>query len=750
MNRLPGGTELGATGREEPFELLAGLEPPISLEESLELIALRLREAFAVDLVIVRAAEEDRKRVGRAFSAADEVLGRTYGPALNALRPETADLGLTTLAGGSTVIWPDIMAEPAVLARLAEIEDAGVPLRDARNILSGSSAIAMPLRTPSNPHLGALALLNLAGRDRLAEPERQALEALAPQISLAVQNALLRDRNRRTRQVLEAVLATTRNGVVVIDTDGVVSIVNRAYGELMRIAPEVLVGQPADRMLREHITPRFKDPNMYDTLTSRLAESPDVTLRDQLETVDGLVLERFSAPVRDASGRLLGRVIILSDITVRHRALLEARALAEENAALLEREERRAQEEIAITRAAHMLASALTRSGIHEQLVAQAATLVGAERVALLIVRRRGDIAPVASRGIDRETLRQMRQRRGEGILGRVVDTRRAFLYTDTDDDQGMDLAGADAEEVRSFVAVPIELVDRVYGVVTVASSRTDAFAERDLRVLGELARHASAAIQNALQFEQERRIAETLQDALLAEEPPEVEGLEMATLYRAAAGAMVGGDLYDIWVLPDGKVAVMVGDVAGKGVQAAGTTGMVRYLAEGLSAYEQDTGRLLDELSRLVTGRLGEAAFVTLFLAVIDRDADALTWTSAGHPPPLLVGADGSVTALEDPDPPLGFKMDEPYGRHVTPFPPGALLVLTTDGILDAMRGDEAFGEERLRKTILRVVTQPAVTIAQDVYAAARRFAGGPLGDDAALAVVRRASPSKSAAPTG
>ena len=737
----PGNVDLRDTGRDEPFELLAGLEPPISLEESLELIAGRLREAFAVDLVLIRAAEEDRKRVGRAFSAADIGFATTYAAALGALRPETADLGLTSLAGGSSVIWPDIMAEPAVLARLAEIEDAGVPLRDARKVLSGSSALAMPLRTPSNPHLGALALLNLAGHTTIGELEQHALEALAPQISLAVQNALLRDRNRSTRQVLEAVLATTRNGVVVIDTDGMISIVNRAYGELMRIGPEVLIGQPAERVLREHIAPRFTDPDVYDKLLARLNESPNVTLRDQLETIDGLVVERFTAPVRAANGRLLGRVIILSDITVRHRALLEARALAEENAALLEREERRAQEEIAVARAAHMLASALTRTDIHEQLVSQAETLVGAERVALFTVRRRGDLAPAASRGFSRDALRDMRRRRGEGVLGRVVDTRRAFLLTDTHDDPGLDLPTDPEEEIRSFVAIPIELVDRVYGVLSVNSARPDAFTERDLRVLGELARHASAAIQNALQFEQERQIAETLQDALLAEDPPNVEGLEMATLYRAAAGAMVGGDLYDIWILPDGKVAVMVGDVAGKGVQAASTTGMVRYLAEGLSAHEQDPARLLGELSRLVSGRLGEAAFVTLFLAVIDRDGDSLTWTSAGHPPPLLVGADGSVSSLEDPDPPLGFIMEEPYRTHVTPFPPGALLVLTTDGILDAMRGTEAFGEERLRKTILRHVTQPAATIAADVYAAARRFAGGPLGDDAALAVVRRAA---------
>jgi serine phosphatase RsbU (regulator of sigma subunit)/PAS domain-containing protein len=732
-------SDLRAASHGEPFELLAGLDPPASLEGSLSLIADRLREAFAVDLVLIRAAEEDRKRVGRAFSARDPQFADVYGPALGALRSETADLGLTALAGGSSVIWPDIMNEPAVLARLAEIEDAGIPLRDARKALGGSMALAMPLRTPSNPHLGALALLNLAGSASIGVAEQEALEALAPQISLAVQNALLRDRNRRTRQVLEAVLGTTRNGVIVIDTEGMVSIVNRAYGELLRVDPDVLIGQPAQRMLREHIKPRFRDPDAYESIAMRLEQRPDVTLRDQIETVDGLVLERFSSPVRDATGTLLGRVVILSDITVRHRALLEARALAEENAALLAREERRGQEEIAVARAAHMLASALTRADIHEQLVAQAETLVGAHKVVLLTVRRRGDLAPVAARGFDRQSLRDMRRRRGEGVLGHVVDSRRAFICSDTHDDPSLDLPVVDLDEIRSFIAVPIEMVDRVYGVLAVTSPEPDAFGERDLRVLAELTRHAEAAVQNALLFEQERQIAETLQDALLAEEPPEVEGLEMATLYRAAAGAMVGGDLYDVWVLPDGKVAVMVGDVAGKGVQAAGTTGMVRYIAEGLSAHEQDPGRLLDELSRLVGGRIGDAAFVTVFLAVIDRKHDTLCWTSAGHPPPLLIGADGSVTPLDDPDPPIGFQMEERYRTHDTPFPPGALLVLTTDGILDAMRGDEPFGEERLRKTILRNVIRPANAIAQDVYAAARRFAGGPLGDDAALAVVRR-----------
>lgn len=289
------------------------------------------------------------------------------------------------------------------------------------------------------------------------------------------------------------------------------------------------------------------------------------------------------------------------------------------------------------------------------------------------------------------------------------------------------------------MAAVPIELADRVYGVIAIYGNRIDQFDERDLRVLGDLARHAESAIQNALLFEHERQIAETLQDALLAEEPPEVDGLEMATLYRAAAGALVGGDVHDVWILAPGRVAVMVGDVAGKGVQAAGTTGMVRYLLEGISVHEHDPAKMLDQLSIMVTGRLGDAAFVTGFLAVIDVDNNELTWASAGHPPPTLMRPDGTFTTLDDPDPPLGFIMEHPYRSHLEDFSPGSLLVLTTDGIIEARAGEEMFGEERQVETVVRLASGSAQSIAQGIYQSAREFARGALHDDAALAVVRR-----------
>lgn len=723
-----------------PFELFAGFDPPASLEESLTTISDRVRETFDVDVVLMRAEEEDRTRVARAFSTEDHAVRAAFSDAMTALRPETTGLGLNNLGGGAAVAWADLAGEPAVIARLAELEDMGFPMDTATRMLRGATAVAMPLRTPNNPNLGALGLIAFPGRRPLGDMEREALEALAPQISLAVQNALLRDRNRRTRQVLEAMIATTRNGVIVIDTSGIVSIVNRAYGDLLKVPTEKLLGQPAQRVLRELIIPRFTDPDAYERIATRLEARPNITVRDQLETVDGLVLERFSAPVRDPSGEHLGRVVILSDITVRHRALIEARTLAEANAELLQREEARAQEEIALARAAHMLASAFSRQDIHDQLVDQVDGLVAADRVALFLVRRRGDVVPVASRGFDDDSLTDLRQRRGEGMAGRVAESRRTLLCNDALIDPTLELVGPEIEHARSIIAVPIELVERAYGVLAVYSGEPHAFDERDLRVVSELARTAESAVQNALLFEHERRIAESLQDALLAEEPPEVPGLEMATLYRASGGAMVGGDVHDVWVMGPGRVAVMVGDVAGKGINAAGTTGMVRYILEGLAVHEHDPGRLFDHLSRLVSGRLGEAAFVTGFLGIVDTSADTLTWACAGHVPPLVLVAGRVQTTLDDPDPPLGFRhMDGPYRAHSTAFPVGSLLVLTTDGIIEARRDAEMFGEERLRDTIVRLSALPPHDIAQGIYAAARRFAGGPLQDDAALAVVRR-----------
>ena len=420
-------------------------------------------------------------------------------------------------------------------------------------------------------------------------------------------------------------------------------------------------------------------------------------------------------------------------------ALGAAQRLAEERATLLEREERRAREEMQLARAAHMMASALTRADVHEQLLEQATQLVSADKCAVLALDRRGDVFPAATRGFLDETVAHMGFEFGEGVVGRVLATRRPFICNDTERDARVSRRITRPEGIRSFMHVPLVVGERVYGLLSVNSATPRAFGERELRVVTELTRHAAVALQNALQFDQERHIAETLQQALLAEELPKVPGLEMAALYQAAAGSGVGGDLYNVWRLPHGEVGVLLGDVSGKGVEAAGVTAMVRYMTEALGQHQRSPGGLLTELNELLCPRLADGSLVTAFIAVLHPAADTLRWSSAGHPPPLVVDAEGRSRWLEDPGPPCGVFHGVGYADHVEPFRLGDLLFAYTDGLIEARRGDRQFGEDNLRGALLEALGQPPRALARSVYAAARAWSDGRIADDVAIAVVSR-----------
>ncbi len=241
------------------------------------------------------------------------------------------------------------------------------------------------------------------------------------------------------------------------------------------------------------------------------------------------------------------------------------------------------------------------------------------------------------------------------------------------------------------------------------------------------------------MQFEQERHIAETLQRSLLTEDLPVVPGLSLAALYRASAGSLVGGDTYSVWRLPAGEVAVLVADVSGKGVDAAGVTAMVRYMLEGLSLRERDPSVLITELNRMLVARLPDGALVTVFVAIMDADLGGLAWCCAGHPPPLLVTAQGDTQWLGDPGPPCGAFPESAYRVHRVELDQGDLLFLYTDGLVEARRQGECFGDDRLREAVLQATGQPPPALARSVYAAVRVWGGGSIADDVAIAVVKR-----------
>ena len=185
--------------------------------------------------------------------------------------------------------------------------------------------------------------------------------------------------------------------------------------------------------------------------------------------------------------------------------------------------------------------------------------------------------------------------------------------------------------------------------------------------------------------------------------------------------------------------MAILVGDVSGKGVEAAGLTAMVRYMAEALSQHRSGPADLVGELNDLLCTRMADGALVTLVLAVVDPSRDELCWCSAGHPPPVILDAGGGYRTLDDPDPPCGVFLGQGFHESVERFRLGELLVLYTDGIIEARRQGREFGEEGLRDALLDAVDEPPERLTRMVHMAARTWCGGSLTDDVAIAVVKR-----------
>jgi len=737
------GRDPGVRGAVDPARWLTRLASVAAadLAVALEEVAGRIQEVFLVDLVSVEVVDETGvEGTTRGWCLGPSPAAQALAPLLGSDGPDPVALADAARNAAAPVAWSRFASEPAQVARLAEVADAGGPAGALHRMLLEASGVAVPVGTADHPVLGAIALVSLSPDTPVPDGAIDDLTALAPQIALIARNHQLAARSRRNRQMLEGVIASGSMGVIVSDVRGRLQLVNGAAGRILGIDLTPLVGTPIRTVIGERVKWRFTNPEDYAAHVLGAYDQPAGEARHEVETVDGTAVEYSSSPVRDPEGRIVGRVDILTDVTTARGALAEARRLTAEQAGLLEREERRAQEEVALSRAAHLMASALTAAEIHGHLLDQAHAVVpGCEKSAVLGIDARGDVLPLATRGFSEATIQRMKFHSGKGTVGRIMVDGRPFICNDTAVDDRLSRQITGPEGIRSFMLVPLVHGGRVLGLVSLNCLAPREFHERDVRLVTELARHAAAALRNALQFEQERHIAETLQQSLIAEELPTVPGLELAALYQAAAGSLVGGDFYSAWRLRDDRLALLVGDVSGKGVEAAGVTAMVRHMAEALSQHRTDPAVIVGDLNELLCPRIPEAGLVTLVLATVDTAGDTLRWCSAGHPPPVLLGADGAYRTLDDPDPPCGVFTGQAYHQAEEPFGPGDTLVLYTDGLIEARRQGREFGEAGLREAILAAAAEEPADLARAVHGAARDWCGGRLSDDVAIAVVRR-----------
>jgi serine phosphatase RsbU (regulator of sigma subunit) len=253
------------------------------------------------------------------------------------------------------------------------------------------------------------------------------------------------------------------------------------------------------------------------------------------------------------------------------------------------------------------------------------------------------------------------------------------------------------------------------------------------------IAGQAALAIDNARLYQQQKDFADTMQRSLLPSEAPRLEGLELGAVYDSSARLDVGGDVYDYVVLGDGRLAVALGDVTGHGVEATADMAMTKWVFRSVSREHPEPGDFLAHANEVVVDEVAAGKFVTMAYLTIDPVTGAVACGLAGHPPPRVVSPDGSVRQLAARGLPLGIADAQEYTEVADTLEPGAAVVLYTDGVVEARRDRELYGEERLDAQLSAGAGLEPKQLAEAVLADCSAFGGGELTDDCAVVVIRR-----------
>jgi sigma-B regulation protein RsbU (phosphoserine phosphatase) len=295
----------------------------------------------------------------------------------------------------------------------------------------------------------------------------------------------------------------------------------------------------------------------------------------------------------------------------------------------------------------------------------------------------------------------------------------------------------------RSHVAV-VPLVSRARTLGVLALGRTTPLDAVGFMATLELGRRTAIAVDNARLHEEQVAAANALQASLLPSGLPDINGLELAARYHAAApGLSVGGDFYDAFALPDGSVVVAIGDVCGKGAEAAAVTGTSRDVLRLLLLDGASLTDALRRLNRALNDHPSSSRFCTVALARLETEGDTVRAhvCLAGHPEPVVARADGGTELVGDPGDLLGVLSDDALGLKETTvlLQRGDALVLYTDGVTERRDGRRMFGQTGLRQVLSSAAGQNAEAIAERAEEAARSFVASELRDDLAIVVVRR-----------
>jgi PAS domain S-box-containing protein len=566
----------------------------------------------------------------------------------------------------------------------------------------------------------------------------------------AVEARLLTEEARRSadaaRERLDVMLGSLAEAVTVHDGAGKMVYANDAAVRLLgaHSIHEVLAARPGELAARFAITKEDGSPVAVQDFPGRLAvlgepAAPMLTHSVALETGQEYWLLTKATVVADAHGAPLA-VNIIEDVTAAKRTELRQRLLAE---------------------AGRLLASSLDAESALASVARLAVPALG-DWCAIDLVDERGRLVRVVLAHADpakvshaERLLERYRTARDAGdAVHRVLRSGRGELFAQISDEM-LRAATIDDEHhelvtalgMRSAIVAPLRAGSRVHGVLSLVTSDSRRSLDAgDLAFVEDLALRAGAAVENARLYRELARTAQTLQESLLPRRLPDFERFRTATSYRAGGSDNdVGGDFYDLFSI-DGGVMVLLGDVTGKGVDAAAMTSLVRHSAKTAATFDCRPAavlRVVDEMLR------DEQPFslVTLVCARLRETAAgaAVELASGGHPLPLLVARDGAVRAVGRTGLVLGAMGGGDWRDERFVLAAGETLLFYTDGATDAPGAGERFGEQRLEQ-VASGGGDPHAVVAR-IDRAIELFQGAREGDDRALLAIQYADGAAAAA---
>ena len=599
------------------------------------------------------------------------------------------------------------------------------------------SNLFVPLKARGRT-LGALVCATRGETPPFGPEDLRFADVLGGRVALALDAAGLSETVSSLERRFEVALHNLAEAVLVRDASGATVFANQAAARMLEVeSPDEVVGAPRGDFMRRYevLDEEGNSVDLSRLPSARAArgEHPEPMLVRNVSRSTGR--ERWlvdkASPVFGPDGEVSLVVTVVEDVTEVKRAELAQRLLAE---------------------AGRVLASSLdyeqTLQGVAQLAVPGFADWCGVR------VRGGGDqLQQVAVAHVDPDMAALAREF-GErypsrlsdpGGVSEVIRTGRPTLVDITPELLAASQASEEQLEfvrrlqMRSVLIVPLAVADQPpTGALTLVRAESGrVFTEDDLTVALELGRRAGTAVENARLYTERSHIAKTLQQSLLPPELPDVPGFRLASLYRAAGAQNdVGGDFYDVFPVSGGWVAV-VGDVAGRGAEAAALTSLARYTLRTAARLLEDPLDAVQELNLALLERPRLSLVSVCYVVIREPDggvsADVIL---AGHPPAYHLH-DGRPEPVGQFAPFLGLSDSQSWRPTRVELAAGDQLVLYTDGVTDTVGETERFGEARLAETLR---SSPGARDSVDhVHDALKRFSRGPQSDDTAILVLER-----------